>query len=167
MATASQSQLQFSIMKDVFYILVFLLTFASCKERINDNEQSYNVRSDIRLGTKFYSIFLNEEGNGYVIRGKGSYYTDTLRIESSDTSNVFKFDSAKIFFETLDKIKINPIVKANRTGTAQRTEVYYDNQKVYDSYAWDETFWDLFKPIMEQIPRGFNPFRANDKPFEN
>ncbi len=146
--------------------MFFFLAFTSCKEK-NNNENSYDVRSDIRLGNKFYSIFLNENGEGYVIKGKGSYYTDTLKIESSDTSNVFKLDSAKVFFEVLNRIKTNPIFKKNRTGTAPRAEIYYDQQKVYDGYTWDEKFWDLFRPIMYQIPNGFNPFRADDKPFEN
>jgi hypothetical protein len=47
------------------------------------------------------------------------------------------------------------------TGTAQRAEVYFNHQKIYDGYAWDETFWDLFRPIMKQIPEGYDPFRAN------
>ena len=149
------------------YILFFFLAFTPCKEKNNNNQKPYDVRSDIRLGNKFYSIFLNESGEGYVIKGKGSYYTDTLKIESSDTSNVFKFDSAKEFFEVLNRIKTNPIFKNNRAGTAPRAEIYYNQQKVYDAYTWDETFWDLFRPIIEQIPKGFNPFLTDDKPFED
>jgi len=149
-----------------FYIFPFFLAFISCKAKVHDAEL-YNVRTDIRLGNKFYSIYVNEEGSAYVVKGAGSYYTDTLKIKSSDTSEVFKLDSISLFFETLNKIKANPIFRANRTSTAPRAEMYYDHQKIYDAYAWDETFWDLFRPIMEQIPKGFNPFRVNDKPFEN
>jgi hypothetical protein len=144
---------------------MFLLTFNSCKEKAKEKKQ-YSVRCDIKLGTLLYSIFLNEEGAAYVVKRESSSYTDTLNIKSSDTSNVFKFDSVKLFFATLNKIKASPIFKASRTGTAPRAEVYFSNKKIYDSYAWDETYWDLFKPIMEQIPKGFNPFRVNDDPFE-
>jgi hypothetical protein len=149
-----------------FVCILLLLAIISCKGKTN-NGKPYNVRSDIRLGTKFYSIFLNREGRAYVIKGKGSYYTDTLKIEASDTSSTFKLDSVKIFFESLNKIRTHPIFKMNRTGTAPRAEVYYEGKKVYDAYEWDETFWDLFRPIMEQIPQGYNPFRSDDKPFEN
>lgn len=150
-------------MTQPLYILCFFLLFFSCKGKGNDIK-SYNFQADIRLGNKFYSIYLNEDGEGYVIKGSGSYYTDTLKIKSSDTSNVFKIDSVKVFFENLNKIKAHPIVGVNRVD-APRVEIYYNHQKVYDAYKWDETFWKLFRPIMEQIPRGFNPFRANDKPF--
>lgn len=151
------------MLKAVYFF--FLLTFISCKDKVTKGEQ-YDVKCDIRLGKTFYSIYLNQEGHAYVIKGNGSFYTEPLTIRSSDTSNVFKLDSTKSFFETLNKFRENPIYKANRTGIAQRAEVYYDNRKVFDSYAWDEMFWDLFRPIIEQVPKGFNPFLINDNSFE-
>jgi hypothetical protein len=147
----------------LFYISYSFFLFFACKEKDKD-EKLYNVQTDIRLGSKFYSIYLNEEGKAYVIKGNGSYYTDTLKILSADTSNVFKLDSIKLFFENLNRIKANPIIGPNRVD-APRVEIYYDNQKIYDDYKWDEVLWDLFKPIMEQIPQGFNPFRVSDNPF--
>lgn len=150
-------------MTKLFYISFFSFTLFSCKAQTN-NKVQYDVRSDIRLSTKFYSIYLNKEGQACVIKGNGSYYTDTLIIVTSDTSNVFKIDSVNLFFEKLNKIKANPIIGENRLH-APRVEIYYDHQKVYDAYRWDETFWGLFRPIMEQIPKGFNPFRESDKPF--
>lgn len=146
-----------------FYILLFFSLFYSCKEKTG-NKELYNVRTDIRFGTKFYSIFINEQGQAYVIKGVDSYYRDTLKIESSDTSKIFKLDSAKVFFDSLNKIKVHPIVGAFYDD-APRVEIYYDHQKIYDAYSWDETFWVLFRPIMEQIPKGYNPFRVSDYPF--
>lgn len=150
-------------MKKLLYALFFFATILSCKER-NVDEKPYNVRSDIRFGSKFFSIYVSEDGAAYVIKGRGSHYTEPLKVESSDTSNVFKLDSVKLFFENLNHIKDNPIIGANRLD-APRVEIYYDQKKVYDAYKWDEKFWNLFKPIMEQIPSGFNPFRADEKPF--
>jgi hypothetical protein len=150
-------------MKRLLSILLFFATILSCKERSPD-DKSYNARSDIRFGSRFFSIYISEGGTAYVIKGKGSSYTEPLKIESSDTSNIFKLDSVKLFFEKLNRIKDNPIIGANRLD-APRVEIYYNQKKVYDAYKWDENFWDIFKPIMEQIPSGFNPFRSNEKPF--
>ena len=150
------------MMTKIFYISFFSFLLFSCKAQTN--REQYKVRADIRLSTKFYSIYMNEEGQAYVIKGNSSYYTDTLKIESSDTSNVFKIDSVKVFFENLNKIKANPIIGVKRVD-APRVEIFYDHQKIYDAYRWDETFWNLFRPIMEEIPKGFNPFRESDKPF--
>lgn len=146
-------------------LLFFIVSFVGCKEKV-DKKSLFNVQADIRLGSKFYSIYFNELGNAYVVKGDGTYYTEPLKVESSDTSKTFKLDSAKRFFEILNEVKANPVKKGNRVGSAQRGEVYYNHQKIYDSYAWDETFWGLFAPIMEQIPKGYNPFRTDDKPFE-
>lgn len=144
-------------------LLFFFFILQACKEK-NAEMDSYNVRSDIRLGTKFYSIYMKDDGLSYVIKGVGTYYTDTLKMISSETSTFFKLDSAKVFLQNLNAIKNNPINGIYRDD-APRVEVYLNHQKIYDAYKWDETFWNLFRPIMEQIPMGFNPFRANDNPF--
>jgi hypothetical protein len=146
------------------YLLFFGIIFIGCKEKKNE-KNLYSVRTDIRLGSKFYSIYFNEIGDAYAIKGNCSYYTEPLKVESSDTSSLFKLDSVKPFFVKLDAIKINPIIGGNREG-APRVEIYYGNKKIYDACKWDEPFWDLFRPIMEQIPKGFNPFLSDDKPFE-
>lgn len=144
------------------YLLLFL-AFAACRCQSSDNKP-FDARSDIRLGSKFYSIYLNKDGTAYVVKGAGSNYTEALKIESSDTSSVFHLDSAKVFFERLEHIKNHPIIRAKRLD-APRVEIYYSNEKVYDAYEWDETFWDLFRPIISQIPKGFSPFRMDDAPF--
>ena len=151
-------------MKKLIYAILLLIMFFSCKEEKTNNEHLYIVRSDIRFGSRFYSINISEDGTAYAVKGSGSNYTESLNILSSDTSNAFKLDSAKSFFEKLNRIKDNPIIEASQFD-APRVEIYYDQKKVYDTYKWDEKFWDLFKPIMEQIPSGFNPFRADEKPF--
>lgn len=145
-------------------MITILCTLASC---ISDKsvDDPYNVRVDFRLSGKFYSIMMNESGRSYAIKGLGSYYEDSLKIAQSDTSEIFKLDSAAQFFINLDKIKKDPVIGSNYMG-APRVEIYYDRSKIYDSYRWDEDFWDLFRPIMHQIPKGFNPFNPDDRPFE-
>ena len=104
----------------------------------------------------------------YVIKGTGSDYTDTLVVKSSDTSNVFKLDSVGIFFNTLNEIRSKPVFKENRsTGTAQRAEVYYKQVKILDDYAYDSTFWELFRPIMNQLPNAYNPFIVDNYQFHS
>ena len=138
---------------------------SSCKDTVS-NEQQYPARIDVRLGFKYYSVFLSKENKAYVIKGKGSFYTDSLIVKSSDTSHIFKLDSVRLVLESFDQIKSSPITRTNRTGTAQRIEIYYEHKKIYDGYAWDEVFWNLYRPIMKQLPKGFDPFRVDDKPFD-
>lgn len=146
------------------YILSVILVFVSCKAQ-TPKEKTYAARNDIRFGKRFFSIFINEDGTAYVIKGIGSNYMDSLKIESSDTSEVFKLDSSNVYFEQLKKIKNDSIMDPSIPG-GPRTEIYYHQQKVYDSYYGGEKFWDMFRPIMEQLPKGFSPFRVNEKPFD-
>lgn len=146
--------------------LIFTIgIFVSCTDGDGKNELLYNVRTDFRQGSRFYSICISESGKAYAIKGDGSFYTEPLKILKSDTSENFKLDSAKQFYESLDKIRKEPITGSNYMG-APRVEVYYDGKKFYDTYRWNEAFWDLFRPIMHQIPNGFNPFLPTEKPFE-
>lgn len=68
------------------YVL-FFLTFVGCKEGAS-KDKTYQVRSDIRLGTTFYSIYFNKNGSAYVVKGKESFYIEPLKIESAATSNI-------------------------------------------------------------------------------
>ncbi|MBO9204662.1 MULTISPECIES: hypothetical protein [Niastella] len=143
--------------RKLFYVLPVLFFFA-CKDQAN-KEKLYNVRCDVRLFTRFFSIYINTNGNAYVIKGIGSDYADSLVVQSADTSQVFTLDSAKVFFAALDKLIAQPVFKPNGSvGTAQRGEVYYKQVKVFDDYAFDPDFWDLFRPIMGQVPKAYNPF---------
>ena len=74
----------------------------------------------------FFSLFVSEGGTAYVIKGRGSHYAEPLKVESSDTSNVFKLDSVKVFFENLNRIKDIPIIGATRPD-APRVEIYYSD----------------------------------------
>jgi hypothetical protein len=149
--------------QSLLYALFFVTTIHSCKEK-SPNDQSFNVRSDIRFGGRFFSIFIKENGTAYAIKGSSTFYTEPLKVLSSDTSNIFKLDSVELFFEKLNRIKNNPMIGAIHLD-APRVELYYNQKKVYDTFRWDEIFWDLFKPIMKQIPSGYNPFNADEKPF--
>ena len=137
-------------------VLSFLLISISCKQNLS-SQKAYTFKTNIRLGNHYYSIYFNREGEGYVVKGKASYYTEPLKIESSDSSEVFKIDSARVLFDKLDKLKEKPIHGITRLGTA-RAEIYYNGKQIYDAYVWDETFWSIFRPIMEQFPKEFNPF---------
>ena len=150
--------------RNTLFLFVFIL-FYSCRG-YESRDSVYSVRADIRLYDNFYSIYTNEKGNSYVVKGIGTNYMDKLVVKSADTSHKFKIDSINLFFEELNQFKTKPFYRKNRTGTAQRAEVYYNQTKVFDGYAWDEAFWKLFRPIMEELPKNYNPFLADDKPFE-
>jgi hypothetical protein len=150
-------------MSRLFGIIVLFLVINSCKQSVN-YQGEYDVKADIRFGSKFYSIYLSPKGIGYVIKGRGSRYSKPLEIASSDTSQIFKLDSIGLSYKALDKLRIKPTIDSSFQDSP-RAEIYYNNKKIYDTYRWDTEFWNVFRPIMEQIPRGFNPFRTSENPF--
>jgi hypothetical protein len=127
--------------------------------------EPYPARTDVRFGNKFYSVFVNEQGDAYVIRGIGTNYTEVLKIEKADTSNRVKLDSAKVFFDRLKEIQTSPVYDTS-SPDAPRVEIYCNNHKIYDSYIWSNEFLNLFRPVMMQLPNGFNPFLISERPFE-
>lgn len=129
------------------------------------NRLPNDARLDIRLGNKFYSILLNKEGKSYVIKGSGTNYRDSLVISISDTSQGFIIDSVDVFFSKLDRLRSLKPTSVYHLD-APRIEIYYPTDKVFDTYQWDENFWDLVRPIMTQLPAGFNPFRLDEQPFD-
>ncbi|HEY9256447.1 hypothetical protein [Chitinophaga sp.] len=129
-------------------------------------QETYDIHADVRLGERFYSIFLDKDGYGYVAKGTGSYYTSPLTIDSSVNSNMFKVDSIKGLISILDQLTIDSTIKKKPMGTIPRVEIYYKNVKVYDAYRWDQSVWNGLRPIISQLPHGFNPFLASDNPFE-
>lgn len=139
----------------------------SCKQLQSQKKDSYDIQIDFRLGYKYFSMYLNKDGNGYIIKGKGSYYTEPLQIQSSDTSRMFKIDSINKFIQNLDQIKSHPLISNMLGDGVPRTEIYYEQKRIYDAYNLDESFWSLFRPIIEQLPKGYNPFRISDDPWSN
>lgn len=54
----------------------------------------------------------------------------------------------------------------SNTVDAARIETYYDGKKVYDAYGFNRKRMLLFRPIMAELPKGFNPFLTDDHPFD-
>lgn len=149
----------------LFVFIVCLLFTLACEQN-NSKNKEYDVRADIRLGTAFYSIFVNEQGFAYVIRGSGTDYNEQLEVKSSDTSAIVRLDSVRVFYRQLNELKKQPHIFGITVLDAPRVEVYYDSDKIYDSNSWNAKFWDLFRPIATQLPKGYNPFTASDHPFQ-
>ncbi len=145
-------------------ILLAFLALISCRHQ-NNLFKNYDVRFNIRYGAKFYSVFADENGKAVAIKGASSYHTDSFKIQTSDTSELFRIDSIKSFLRVIDSFKTKPVVGTEMLHSP-RVEIFYDERKVYDSYNWNEKFWDLFRPIMKQIPHGFNPFIVNESPWQ-
>jgi len=141
-----------------------LLLFLCCCTTKPKTESTNAARVDVRLGRKFYSIYINKEGNGYGVRGTGSYFTEPLVVEKSDTSNFFRLDSATIFFDNIEKYKHVPFVGA-KVQDAPRVEIFYLQTKIYDGYRWGVELWNLVRPIIHQLPKEYNPFLANNETF--
>ncbi len=146
------------------YLIVFIaLISISCISNKATNE--FIVRCDVRFEERFFSIYISETGRSFIVRGFGSRHSNSLSIESSDTSKVIKLDSVNLFFQRLDSLKMHPVIGSEILG-AQRIEIYYFGKKIYDSYKWDYQFWHLIEPIMMQLPKGYNPFQTDDFNFQ-
>jgi hypothetical protein len=143
-------------------IILLLLVFSlGCQEKAKSNFK-YIVRADIKFMDDLFSIHIDESGNTYVIRSITSKPENEIIVSHLDTSQYFKLDSFSVFFEKIERLESVPVFKEQRNGVAQRAEVYYNGKKIFDTYAWDRDFWDLFLPIMTQIPDGYNPFRVSN-----
>ena len=156
-------------MKRVASLLVLLvLLFAvspACKHK-SKSTNPYDTRIDFRFGKKFYSMHLCKQGMAYMVKGKGTNYTEPFAIMSSDTSKVFKIDSLQATYKLLDKLKAKPRIDTAGTTDAPRIEIYYDDKKIYDSFEWSGGIWDLFRPMIDKLPQGYNPFSGGEHPFD-
>ena len=143
-----------------------ILSLLSCKTLTRSHEK-YDIHADIRLGKRFYSIYLDKSGDGYAVKGTGSFYTTPLVIENSITSGAFKADSIMGLLHILTRLTFDSTIKKSPKGTFPRLEIYYKGAKVYDdTYPRDPSVWDGLRPIIPQLPRGFNPFLTDDYPFD-
>jgi hypothetical protein len=130
-----------------------------------DAQTHYNIRVDIRFGYKFYSIFIDNNSRAYVIRGNGSGYLENFKIITSDTSHRFKLSHINLFYRDVDKLKAKPRIMNSSVTDSPRVEIYYEGKKIYDGQESGTMFWEMFKPVMLQLPKGYNPLLLDDHPF--
>jgi hypothetical protein len=145
---------------------IFILSnsiFFQCSEHAK-KESEPTVRFDISFGNKFYSLFVDKSGSSHAIKGTTANTDRPLSIVSSDTSTLFSLDSAEVLFRNIELIKSRPMV-IDIGSDAPRVEIYYRTEKIYDSHKWDSQFWDIIRPVMTQIPKEYNPFLVDNKPF--
>jgi hypothetical protein len=151
--------------KFVFTPTLILCALFSCACTQHFHEKNaHNVRADFRFGSRFYSLVSSATGESYAIKGMSTDYNEPFTILSSDTSGPFKLDSVDVFYEKLNEIRSKNL-RIDHHSDAPRVEIYFDRTKIYDSHNWNETFWDIFRPVMMQIPKNYNPFLVANKPF--
>jgi hypothetical protein len=143
-------------------IIVIGLLYFSC----NYSKPSYDARMDVRFSGKFFSIFFNQYGKAYVVKGIDVDGSGVLKPSHSDTSIVFNSDSIKYSYKALSLIKSKPVIAFKSIGDSPRIEIYHNKKKIYDANTWDESFLTVFRPIMKELPKGYNPFNISEKPFD-
>lgn len=148
----------------LYLILVCVAVMISgCKAT---NKEPYVIKIDFRFGYKFFSVRINEKGRAYVLKGKGNFFTYPMKIVQADTSRIFTLDSIKSLNRNISKLKQKPAFSTHVNTDSPRAEVYYLNQKIMDNSQISSEFIDLIKPIITQLPRGFNPFFGDEDPFD-
>lgn len=142
-------------------VIIFCLIFSIACNNTSNSNNAYDLEMCIRSGVKYHSIFMNKSGDSFVEKGRGTFYDEDLKKETVEESKIFKVesDSVRSFISNLEKLKKNP-TKALKRLDASRVEIYLEGQKVYDSYSWDSSFWDIVRPIIHQVPKQFNPFMS-------
>lgn len=151
-------------MAKYFFVFIYLLVNQACSVSQN-KKQSYSFQCDVRSGTKFYRILIDKDGTGEVLKGNGTFYTDSLSIETSNSSGKFKIDSLGSFFENLEKMKSKYLILGRVNGLS-RAEVYYNGIKIFDGDGSNEIFWKMIFPIRDKLPKSYNPFLVSERPFE-
>ncbi|HEX2847203.1 MAG TPA: hypothetical protein VHN59_11685 [Chitinophagaceae bacterium] len=142
-------------------VIYFCLIFSTACKNTSSSSKAYDLEMCIRSGGKYHSIYMDKSGNSVVEKGKGTFYDEDLKKETVEESKTFKVesDSVRSFISNLEKLKRDPI-KTSKRLDASRVEIYLEGQKIYDSYSWDSSFWDMIRPIIRQIPKQFNPFMS-------
>src|ERR1700744_2036896 len=78
----------------------------------NQSFSKYNVRIDARFGYKSYSIFINEKGDMYVIKGKSSYFTQKLQYKSHTKSVLTSIKDAHNFYQELEILNTHRVISS-------------------------------------------------------
>ena len=119
----------------------------------------------IRYDKKFFALHINNLGTAYLVKGNSTYYTEVFKQHTSDTSQTFKLASTSSFFKGLRNLAAKPISRNKPDGEIPRMEIFLNKIKVYDGYENDGTYWNLVRPILNEIPDHLNPFQTETKRY--
>ena len=117
------------------------------------------------MGSVYYSIYLNKNGNGQVIKGIGSDYQSDFKEASKILSDSFKIDSISQFYSAIEMFINKPYIDTSFTDAA-RLEIYFNDEKIYDAYKWRQNVADVLFPLLGKLPHRFDPFQPSDDPFD-
>lgn len=149
----------------MIYRFILLLMFTNFfGATTHTNAVKYSVRTDVRFKSKSYSIFISEDGKGYVVKGNSSYFTQGLKYAHTSKSKVFTFDDTKTFFQNLRVIETHPLLLKKVNPQEVRIELYRNGKKIYDAPA-NTRFWVMYKPVINKLPAGYCPFCLSQRPF--
>lgn len=143
--------------------LLFWVLLLGCGQT-KQNTTSYSTRTEITWFNTFCTLYTDEDGRAQVIKGhhKELYL---IPVTISDTSKVFRLDSVKQFYKALQLLTSKHYFNTT-SGDSPTFRVYRNGILLYCGYASGTDFWDVFRPIMLQIPDRYNPFiQEHGNPF--
>lgn len=146
--------------KTLLFCTIFLITSFGCKNISDFNpskEHLDNIKIEVRSGYEIISVKLNSDGSGISRKGTGTYYTEERDSISFNDSISFKSNSFEILNENLNSLKSNAY-NGSKYQDAPRVEIYFNEDKLYSGYSWNSEFWEIIRPVIQEIPEKFNPF---------
>lgn len=148
------------------YILTAVVIFLSQDQCYAQKNTGDTVKIDFRFGDRYMSIYINNRAGAYVVKGKGSVFTEPFKqVFSADTSKIFRWRYITSFYTRIKKLYNKPWSAPDNTGDSERVEIYYRGKKIYNDYGLSEQFWNMFRPMMLHLPHKFNPFALDEHPF--
>jgi len=141
---------------DCFFIVLFCILLSECNQQTKQNKTCYSTRTEVTWSDRFCTLYIDEDGRAQVIKG---HYTDLylMSLTITDTSKVFKLDSVKQFYKTLQVLASKHYIDAT-SADSPTFRIYRNGALLYCDYGIRAEFWDVFRPILVEIPNGYNPF---------
>lgn len=143
--------------KSLCFLLICIFFIVSCISK-DSKYKNFDSTINIEFANNYFSIYLNRNGNAYVVRGN---LVDSIKTGNKiplDSSDIFHIDSIENYFKGIDSVsKVQQIITR---GYGQKAEIFLNTKKVYETYASRKEFWIIFRPIIMEIPRNYYPFNT-------
>lgn len=146
-----------------FPVIAAILFLAACRSPViqKPKEKSYTTKIDFSFSDQFCTLYLNEDGSAKATIASEYRNTDPfVAWRYADTSKPFRLDSATAFYKALKACSEHSWIDYHPSQDGLKVEIYQNGLLVFCNNEVG-CFWDIIRPIMSEIPEGYNPLRTN------